>query len=84
MPELTLLFVEADHTIRKLPVVRADMVHPGWMRYELANTARPGADNTIVWEPVPAGGFAELQSHPTDDDMRAWIAQREDEATNAA
>lgn len=82
MPELKLLFVAADKSMRSLLVERAEMIHPGWMRYELAHTRRPGAESTVVWERVPPGSYVELQSRPTEQEIMDAL-NRQQEATDA-
>jgi hypothetical protein len=69
MPRRMLLFAAQDKTVTMLPVLRAEMEHPGWMRYVLEPDLPGRAEPTIVWKQVPQSGFVELQTRMTDEEI---------------
>lgn len=79
MTEKRLIIVGANNEVlSKLPVLTADMVHPGWMRLELEPPAPGWEQPTICWQRVPSEAhIVELQDRVTEADVIARLNEAE-------
>jgi hypothetical protein len=58
-------------TLLALEVVDADMVFPGWLRFELESEIPDWEKPTVCWYRVPSeASMVELQYQIEDDDVR--------------